>query len=137
VFSPTSVARSQRSGFHSHGRPIPLEDRDGSLEKRGIETIVRVERAHVLAVRFAQRAIAGCREAFVRSLKHARLRPPVTGDQRPRRLVCRPVVDDDHFDVGMGLRERAADRLVEEFAEVAARDEHRHERRARSHVTDP
>src|SRR5947209_17935118 len=53
---------------------------------------------------------------------------PVAGDDLGG-PVTRPVVDDDHLDARVGLRERAVDRARQEACVVVVRDDDRDERR--------
>ena len=122
---PFFIAEGTEPARHERDGRVAVEDGHGLFEVRGLEPIVRIERAEIGAGRIGDRKIARGGDAAVRRANHAGSVPAVVGEQALGRRVRRAVVYDDDFKVLIGLCKDTFDRLVEVMTEVVTGDDHR------------
>jgi hypothetical protein len=102
---------------------MPIEMRDLALEALRIGVVVAIERGDELAACAVEPAVARRRDSRPRRLAdepHARI--GLAPDDR-RRLVGRPVVDDDQLEITEALRENAVDRGLQVAGPVVRGDD--------------
>ncbi|MDQ0838624.1 hypothetical protein QFZ54_002408 [Sphingomonas faeni] len=106
------------AGAQQHGSGMRVEIRDLTGQAIGATDVVVIQRGDIAPARLGEPAIAGEHRAAVpRHLDQsdARIGP---GTHHVARIVGRAVVDDDHLEIGEGLRLEAGERLSDQTGAV-------------------
>lgn len=105
-----------------HSR-LAVEDRQRLFEPGRRQPVIGIQCAEVLPVRMGGSGVSSGGQASILSAQNPGRSPFVRGELAPRRLISRPVVDDDDLEVLTCLDEHAFDCLVDPRAMIEAGDE--------------
>ncbi len=117
-----------RVAVHDAGLGMTVEDGDLTGDPVGERDVVVTEAGDELAASLLHDRVVGGRDAAVGLVAHHA--QPIAGEllEQRRRAVGRAIVDDQHLEIGVRLREAALDRLTDERLAVPGGDGERDSR---------